>query len=216
MKIVYLVRHGESEENVGATLQGDQSPLTDAGKQQAKKVATRCSRLNATALVSSSMLRARETAQYIEAESGLSVETSDLFTERMFPSDVIGKGSNDPMVRSMMDRWSSSMYDEVPRVEDGEDFQAIKARAIQALSYLQAHESEAIILVSHGFFMRVMMAVVVFGSDLTGAELKKVSYAFRTKNTGISVLSYSDTVERDWEDSPGWKIRVFNDHAHLG
>lgn len=216
MKTVYLVRHGESFENAGATLQGGLSPLTDEGHAQAVTVAERCTRLHASALIASSMMRAQETAHHIEKVTGLTIETSELFGERMFPSSALGKERTDPAVRELMDQWSRSMYEEASRVEDGEDFEIIKARAQGALAYLEQHLSNSIILVSHGFFMRVMMGVIIFGNDLTGAELKKLSYALRTKNTGITVFSHSETPERDWEDSPGWKIRVFNDHAHMG
>jgi broad specificity phosphatase PhoE len=216
MKTIYLVRHGESAENVGHTLQGDASPLTELGRSQALAVAARCARLSADAIVSSTMLRARETAHAVAEATGISMETSELFVERRFPTSVVGKESNDSEVRALMDQWSASMYAEGDRVEDGESFELIKQRAIDALSYLEEHPAKSIILVSHGFFMRAMMAVIIFGNDLTGAELKKLSYALRTKNTGISVLTHSETVERAWEDSPGWKIRVFNDHAHLG
>lgn len=216
MKTVYLVRHGESEENLGGILQGEHSPLTEKGNAQAASVAERCTRLGATSLVTSSMVRAQETAAYISSATGLQIEVSAIFTERIFPSSVIGKATDDPAVREKMDRWSSSMYGESDRVEDGEDFAIIKQRALKALAMLESHESDSIILVSHGFFSRVLMAVIVFGDSLTGSELKKLSYALRTKNTGITVLSYSETAERAWEDSPGWKIRVFNDHAHLG
>jgi len=77
MKIIYFVRHGEAEGNVSLRFQSPETPLTDIGHQQAMIVAKRCKGLDAELIISSSMARAKQTADYIKAETNLSVEYTD-------------------------------------------------------------------------------------------------------------------------------------------
>ena len=79
MKTIYFVRHGQSEGNVSAVYQTVSSPLTEGGKRQARFIAERCSKLPIEAVVSSTQLRAKETASIIAEKTGHTVEFSDLF-----------------------------------------------------------------------------------------------------------------------------------------
>lgn len=90
-KIVYFVRHGQSEANALPIFQGPDSPLDEIGKQQAAIIAERVSRVPFEALISSSFPRAKETAQAIGKMTGKQPEYSDLFVERIKPSSINGK-----------------------------------------------------------------------------------------------------------------------------
>ncbi len=82
MKTIYFVRHGETEGNTGKIYQGIDTPLMEAGLEQARLVADRCAHLKVTAMVTSDALRAQQTAQIISAKTGMDFETSPLFAER--------------------------------------------------------------------------------------------------------------------------------------
>ena len=62
-KIVYFVRHGESEANITPVYQPLGSPLSDKGRQQAKLIAERIAKVSFEALVVSPLFRAKETAE---------------------------------------------------------------------------------------------------------------------------------------------------------
>lgn len=64
-KVVYFVRHGESEANVAPVFQSPDSPLSERGRHQAQLIGERVSQLRFDALISSPFARARETAQVI-------------------------------------------------------------------------------------------------------------------------------------------------------
>jgi broad specificity phosphatase PhoE len=67
-----LVRHGQSLANIEARIQGDDDPLTDAGRSQAEAVGTHLARRgNITHLYASPLARARETAQIIGRHVGI-------------------------------------------------------------------------------------------------------------------------------------------------
>jgi len=70
MKRIYFVRHGESESNAGGIRSGPDTPLTQRGYEQAEQIARRCANLPVEVLISSSMLRAQETAKIISEKIG--------------------------------------------------------------------------------------------------------------------------------------------------
>lgn len=78
MKLV-LVRHGRPDES--DALRPHDPPLTDLGHQQAVAVAGRLARRGITHIVSSPLLRARETAQPLADRLGLPIQIIDGWAE---------------------------------------------------------------------------------------------------------------------------------------
>jgi len=211
MKKVYFVRHGESEGNAGPIRQTASASLTKKGKSQAAFVAERCAKLPIEIIVSSTMNRAKETAQIISDKISKSLEYSALFVERRRPSEVLGKRKDDPIALEA----EKAIYDNfhLPefRFSDEESFEDLKNRAKNVLDYLAKRPEENILVVTHGFFMRIIMAYVLFGEKLTGEECVRFIRVFHMENTGITVLIH----EPEDKSSPWW-LWVWNDHAHLG
>jgi broad specificity phosphatase PhoE len=211
MKKIYFVRHGESEGNAGIIRQGPQTPLTERGKKQAHFIAARSSKLPLEVIISSTMRRAQETADIIANTVKKPVELSNLFIERRGPTNLIGKSKDDPEVLHAEQVIKENFPSEDFRFSDEENFDDLKKRADFALKLLQTKSEENILVVTHGFFMRVMLAYAVFDNELTGYECERFMRAFRTENTGLTVLLL------DHEDNcPVWRIWTWNDHAHLG
>lgn len=211
MKTVYLVRHGESEINNqnSATILGDESPLTKRGIEQAEVLALRCAKLPLDAFIASPIARTRETADIIARRVTIPIEFSDEFIERQIPLEFVGKARES--IFDSLQRWSESFFIHSPTFEE------LRDRACRALRVLESHAGSHILVVTHGFFMRTMLARVIFGDSLTPAELRKWIRATRTDNSGITVLTHDAAPKHDVD--PGeirWKIRVYNDHAHLG
>ena len=88
MKTVYFIRHGESEGIANLRYQPSEAPLTERGREQARLIAERCTRLQIDTIISSTMTRAQETAAIIAARTGLPVESSDFFRERRLPREL--------------------------------------------------------------------------------------------------------------------------------
>jgi len=211
MKKIYFVRHGQSEGNVGPLRQSAETPLTEKGREQAAYIAKRAKNLPIEAIVASPMTRARDTAEVISGEIGLSIEFSDLFVERRRPSVSLGKPKDDPemvaLEEAIRNNFHAAPY---TRLSDEENFEDLKERARQALDFLASREEEHILVVTHGFFLRVVLALVTLGESLTGEECGKFVRTFETENTGVSVFLYD-------ENRPNrWRLWVWNDHAHLG
>ncbi len=211
MKKVYFVRHGESEGNVGPIRQTGATALTEKGKNQSKIVAERCAKLPVEVVISSSMNRAKETAHIILEKIAKPIEYSDLFVERRRSSEVLGKPKDSEIAKIAEKEVEAHFQESGWRFSDEENFDDLKERARKALNYLAERSEENILVVTHGFFMRIIMACVLFGEKLTGVECVECIRAFHTENTGITVL-----VNDEKDEKTPWWLWVWNDHAHLG
>ena len=79
-----FVRHGQTEWNAAGRMQGQTPhvPLTDLGHAQAAGAARELAALGPGALVSSDLLRARQTAEHCARATGLAVATSPALREQ--------------------------------------------------------------------------------------------------------------------------------------
>ena len=80
--MIALVRHGQTAVNAGGRLQGRlDEPLSDLGRAQAAALAHLLEREPVTRVVSSPLVRARDTAEAIAAPHGLTVEVDERLVE---------------------------------------------------------------------------------------------------------------------------------------
>lgn len=219
MKTVYFVRHGEGENNTREknTYLGHTAALTARGREQARVIAERAANLEFDALISSPWLRTKETAEVISDKTGHSIEYSELFMERRCPESFIGRVFDDPETQRMQHEWIESIRTGGERYLDGESFYDMKSRAARAWLYLDERTEETLLVVSHGLFLRMLFAFAVFGEGLTAALFYEIQESMRTENTGITIFQKS--LEKEFGihgDKERWRLRVWNDHAHLG
>ncbi|MHB1463281.1 MAG: histidine phosphatase family protein [Armatimonadota bacterium] len=70
--MIYLVRHGQTDWNVEKKTQGHTDiPLNDNGREQAKSLSMDISKLKIDRIISSDLLRARETAEIVNEAFGV-------------------------------------------------------------------------------------------------------------------------------------------------
>jgi broad specificity phosphatase PhoE len=211
-KIVYFVRHAESEHNVAPVFQSPDSPLSARGARQAEMIAGRVSRLAFDALIASPFRRAKETAEAIAKLTRKQPEFSDLFVERVKPSSLNGKPYDDAQARAIWKEWSESLSTPGLRVRDGENFDDLVARADKALAFLDARPEPSLVVVTHGYFLRVVIARVLLGDLLTSEIFRRFQKSATVENTGLTALRYHGA----FEEPPRWRLWIYNDHAHLG
>ncbi len=212
MKKIYMVRHGESEGNVGTFMQGPTTILSDHGKIQIETVAERFSTIAIDIVISSPYQRTKHTALSIADVLKKEIIFSDLLVERRRPSVVIGKAKTDPIVIEVGQLIRKNIHIPNWHYSDEENFEDLKNRAAQLFTYLETLEEENILLVTHGIFMRMIMAYVVFEKELTSREWEKFLIVFFNQNTGITLLEQKKFNDEDLR----WHVTTWNDHAHLG
>ncbi|MBO8126213.1 MAG: histidine phosphatase family protein [Firmicutes bacterium] len=186
--LVYLVRHGETDWNRGARIQGQQDiPLNELGRRQAEAVAgyLKALRFGYDCIYCSDLARARETAEIIAAQWGVEVVPRRDLRERNF-----GKleGTTFQEAReTYADLFRAYAEDPInTRFPDGESTWDLAARAKGFLEYLRAeHSNEAVMVVTHGGFIRTLLALVL-GLPLEHRDRLEVT------NAGVSVVRLSE------------------------
>lgn len=210
-KTVYLVRHGQSEANVSPVYQSPESPLSAAGLRQADVIAQRLTHVEFQALLASPYPRAHQTADAIAKATGVPIELNDVFTERRKPNGIDGKPHTDQEAGKQYTQWVNSLHGNGDKVGSGESFDDIVARADAALKLFTERPEQGIVVATHGYFLRVIVARVLIGDALTPQILKRFQERSDVQNTGITVLRYHDTFEEDHQ----WRLWTLNDHSHF-
>lgn len=212
MKKVYVVRHGQSEANAGGVIRADdaETPLTEQGHEQAKFIAKRASKLPIEVIISSTMLRARQTAEHIAETTNATIELSDLIVERRSPSGFEGLFSTDSKVVEAGKAIEENLGIPNYRYSDEETFEEIRDRAIKALNFLALRPEAEILVVSHGMFLKMLTGIVLFGNELSAPAAGNMVRATKTQNTGLTIFEYDEA-----RSLGSWRMLTWNDHAHL-
>ena len=100
------------------------------------------------------------------------------------------------------------MDDREYRHADEETFAELAARAEAALALLAEHPAARICVVTHGGFLRVLVGVMVFGSDFSKKEFVSMLQHLLMTNTGITHATF--------DEAYGWRLITWNDQSHLG
>ena len=211
MKKVYFVRHGETEANADSVSHGPKELLNEKGRVQAKTVAQRFETIPVDVLISSPYPRALSTAQEIAQTTKKEIIQSDLFIERVFPSETVDKSYADPQSVLIKAQMAANVHDPKWHYSDEENFFDLQERAKKAIAFLEDRPEENIAVVSHGMFIRFMMATML-DPHMDPVLFQKWNLFFKTINTGITYCRK----DRDDSQYTGWRLLSWNDHAHLG
>ncbi len=211
-KTVYLLRHGQSRGNVAPVFQSTTSPLSDVGVEQAEVIADRVTKVPFEALISSPLQRAKQTAEAIHCSTGKNIEFSELFVERIKPTYMYGKSHADERAARLWRDWEKSLYTPGMRAEDGENYDDLLKRAEDALAFLRERKERSIVVVSHGYFLRTIVAKVLLGESITSDGFRHFQKNASTENTGMTVLRY----QSGYQEGLTWRLWTYNDIAHLG
>lgn len=190
-----LVRHGETEGNVAKILDTRVPglPLTERGAAQAKTFGSSLSR-PPKALFCSAALRARQTAGYIEAATGVPVEVLDNVHEVQV-GELEGQHTEEAhaQFQRIYRAWhEGDLAERVPGGESGYDVLARFLPIVEDLrtTYLTDGSDGDIMLVSHGAAMR-----------LVSRTLSGVAPPFTTNNH----LDNTETIELVPRAIGGWE-----------
>jgi glucosyl-3-phosphoglycerate phosphatase len=210
-KTVYFVRHAQSVDYAAPVFQSLDSPLNETGLRQARLVAGRVSKVSFEALIASPLQRAKETAAIIAQETGMEPEYSNLFVERIRTARIDGKPYDDKEANALWRDWQKDFYTPGIRIADGESFDALIGRADAALAFLKDRVKRSLAVVTHGLFVRTIVARVLLGDLLSGELFQRFQRKTSMENTGLTVLRYHGA----FEDEPCWRLWTHNDRAHL-
>ncbi len=195
-----FIRHGETQWNRDLRIQGHQNILlSDLGRVQAKKLASRLAGEKLGAIYSSDLDRAYETAVSIAEHHGLPVIKLSALREGCFGQ---WEGLNSAEIQSRFSEIQARYrQDNVnTRVPGGESCADLSARAVAAVREIAArHPGEKVAVVSHGGTLKTILC------DALGLPLEK-RHRFNIGNASVSVVEYRDN---------GPVVISLNDTFHL-
>jgi probable phosphoglycerate mutase len=158
-RYLYLFRHGQTEWNRVGRFQGQRDiPLNDTGREQARALIEPLRRVGIQSIISSTLLRARQTAGIVAGGLDVPVfhdqrlvETNFGEAEGMTRDEIIEKYGQE-----MADRWrSSNPNDQAVAFPGGESGAEIMNRTTEALhDFLLKHPFRVFGVSAHGGVIR--------------------------------------------------------------
>jgi len=152
---ILLIRHGETAWNAMRRLQGHiDIPLNEEGQRQAAALGRMLAKERITAVISSDLGRAMQTAQAVAGHHGLSVQTDEGLRERCYGA-FEGMLYTEVMQRYPQDYalWQARDIDAVmpPGERVAESFRQFYRRSIDGIArWAGRHAGQTIVIVAHG------------------------------------------------------------------
>ena len=199
MARIIMVRHGETEWNRQMRVQGGRSdiPLNDTGRSQAEDAGNALVDKEFSAVYSSPMLRALETARIINTPHKLEVHIVPELAE-LDAGDYEGIPIADLGRRFSQIITEMGESDELPRTPGGESISDVQERAWQAINTVATrHSGETVLVVTHYF---VILAVICKVLELPLVNISR----FYMSNGSISSINLNGSVPR---------LEIFNSPA---
>ena len=201
---VLLVRHGQSQGNAERRFGGHSpTPLSELGRRQAEATARALASEGVTAVYSSDLLRAVETAAPLAALAGLEVNTSHAFRERN-----VGRMEGltfEEAAREFPDEYAALLRRDFEHVlAGGESYRQLLDRAAAELDRaVRAHRGGTVAVFSHTGTVCILALHLMGALDAPALRPVWVS----SDNCGVTRFSlHADGFVR---------LRAVNDTRHL-
>lgn len=206
-KKIYLVRHGQTNDNVTHTVQNAESVLSDVGKRQAIVLAERLRHVPFEHLFVSDYVRTRQTVAPLLGFVSVEPIYTPLARETKMPSEFVGVSNLSEEFQSFYRLANDNQADPTWRYSDEETFYDVVERVEKFFELITAQAGD-VVVVTHGRYLTYMVMYVITKGKLTFDIWSLCRHSFETSNTGITVLEYSER----WSD---WRLLTYNDHAHF-
>ncbi len=187
---LYFIRHGETEWNRLRRIQGhSDTKLSPLGVKQAERLAAHLAARRFSAVYTSDLKRAHDTARRLADAAGSPLYTLPSLRERCYGE---WEGLTYEEIRARFQEEDEALY-------GIESFEAMQQRAMECLTGLAlAHPGETIAAISHGGLINSFLHLVTDGKLGTGVT--------RIDNTGICVLVFRNGQ---------WEVEKVNAVGHL-
>ncbi len=187
--VMYLLRHGATDNNLmkPPKLQGRgiDLPLSAEGRRQAECAARVLAPQKIAAVYSSTLLRAKETAQLVARPHGHAVTTNEMLVE----VDVGRWEMRSWVDIAVEDAQAYQLFQQDPGEHGyagGENMRQVMQRALPTLTTIMAaHIGQEIVVVGHNVLNRAYLAGVL---ELPLARARHI----HQENCGLNILEYRD------------------------
>ena len=198
---LYLVRHGATQLSAENRFAGDAGvDLSDEGKWQAARLGERLRPEGITAIYSSPLSRAMETARIVAGPAALAIETRDGLREISHGRwEGLTRGEVEARFSGEYAAWEADPFTFAP--EGGESGVAVLARALPVIrDIVTRHTGERVLVVSHKATIRLVV------SSLLGFDARGYRDRLDQAPACMNVLDFRDPVRA--------RLMLFNDTSH--
>jgi broad specificity phosphatase PhoE len=193
-----LVRHGETERNSEARLQGGKSdlPLNEKGRNQVRYLGLALKGEKLEAIYSSHLKRALETAQAISAHHRLGVQPDPALAEiDMGFIDGLDLAQVKESQADFLERWRQEDYSVA--LPGGESVLQVRQRAWGAVQgIINRHREGNVAIVGHGITLQTIITALL-GAPLSSFTRFRLGVAsitiFQIENERTSLVSLNET-----------------------
>ena len=198
--MLYIIRHGETDWNIGKKIQGRQDiPLNERGHFQAQCLGKAMENRPITAVFSSPQIRAMETAIAVASPAGVPViPVRDL----MEINYGVWEGKTEEELlrddRALYEAWWSHPAETAP--PEGESINQVNERCRQAWKEIKPQLTGDAAIVAHGGLLAHFM------EQLLGSE--SIAASTVAHNASITTIEYEPETER-------FVLVEFDDYKHL-
>ena len=195
---IIAVRHGETAWNVDARIQGQLDVgLNDTGRWQADRVGKALAGEEISAVYSSDLGRAHETAQSIAAVAGIPVVSDEGLRERSFG---MFEGKTFDEIHQTWPDHAQNWRKRIPEWEPpqgGESLLQLRARVTRTLEELASrHPGEPIVVVAHGGVLDTLYRVAT-GQEVNSPRTWQLPNGAINRllwtPQGLTLVGWSDT-----------------------
>jgi len=201
--LIVLVRHGEAANNAEGRFGGHgPAPLTEVGRKQAEVTAAAVERLEPTAVISSDLVRAVQTAEPIVGRTALTCVYDERFRERsvgVFDNLLFSEAE-----QRYPDLWQRMMRrDFAATPPGGETVEQVFQRVSEGLDeVVEQYRGGRVLIVSHGLAIYHALSHI-FGLGVPTREHKVFALV-----GNCSLSTFKTRAGR-------WRIKAINDCSHL-
>lgn len=198
---IYVARHGQTDYNRQQRIQGRSidAPLNERGRRQALALSGYFHGIQLDTVVTSSLLRARQTALPLLKQQGLEAEAYEDLDEMNFGA-LEGRpvAELNGELQRLHNGWKNGHTTLAPK--NGEHPEAVFERADrQAMQVIRKNEGRNILFVVHGRLIRILLAGWL---NLGLHRMHEVEHA----NAAVNHLAW---------DGTGFEALVLNERRHL-
>ena len=115
-----------------------------------------------------------------------------MLVEQRRPSEIVSESRNDPMVLDIKDQLSENSYDPLWHFSDEENYYDLLDRVMKSLELIESQKVENLLVVSHKITIKMLMGVMVHGSDLAPSMGERIIKCFEVDNASITTAEYLD------------------------
>lgn len=179
---IYLIRHGETEENLKKSYYGDiDCTLTENGKAQGEKLRLLLEKITFDRVFSSEKKRAKETLELIyegkyEEDKRLNERSFGIFEGRTY-KELEGE------FKEELQKWNEDWINYT--IDGGESFKVFYQRVQQFMDDLVKQRLDKVLISTHGGVIRAIYTYIFNDNE-------EVYWRFASRNGDLSIINYED------------------------